>query len=148
MESINHDSWLSINGAASYLNLSPSFLRKQVRNQRIPFARPGGKVLRFRRSDLDPGFSRTAPAKRSPSNSRPLASRGGVSARFRLLPAYRPALLCRGIPVTVMIDSFFGVHPAVVRGGLWSKMKPGEKDLYVYRRGNTPTNRIANYFCS
>lgn len=31
-----------------------------------------------------------------------------------------------------MIDSFFGVHPHVIRSGLWAKMKPGEKDLYVY----------------
>jgi hypothetical protein len=31
-----------------------------------------------------------------------------------------------------MIDSFFGVHPFVLRSGLWLKMRPGEKDLYVY----------------
>jgi hypothetical protein len=34
--------------------------------------------------------------------------------------------------VTVMIDSFFGVHPCLVRSGTWRKMKPGEKDLYLY----------------
>lgn len=34
--------------------------------------------------------------------------------------------------LTVMLDSFFGLHPHVVRAGLWAKMKPGEKDLYVY----------------
>jgi hypothetical protein len=33
-----------------------------------------------------------------------------------------------GISVTVMLDSFFGIHPHVVRSGLWAKMKPGEKD--------------------
>lgn len=38
----------------------------------------------------------------------------------------------RGILMTVMLDSFFGVHPFVVRSGLWAKMKPGEKDLYVF----------------
>ena len=31
-----------------------------------------------------------------------------------------------------MLDSFFGLHPHVVRSGVWAKMKPGEKDLYVY----------------
>jgi hypothetical protein len=31
-----------------------------------------------------------------------------------------------------MIDSFFGVHPWVVRSGLWAKLKPGEVNLYVY----------------
>jgi hypothetical protein len=31
-----------------------------------------------------------------------------------------------------MLDSFFGVHPHVLRTGLWRKMKPGEKDLYLY----------------
>ena len=34
--------------------------------------------------------------------------------------------------MTVMIDRFFGVHPYVIRSGLWSKMKPGEKDLYIF----------------
>src|SRR6266568_2936722 len=31
-----------------------------------------------------------------------------------------------------MIDSFFGVHPHLLRSGLWRQMKPGEKDLYLY----------------
>lgn len=53
MESINRDIWLSIGEAAAYLKVSVSFLRKQVRQQRIPFARAGGKVLRFRRELLD-----------------------------------------------------------------------------------------------
>jgi len=34
--------------------------------------------------------------------------------------------------MTVMIESFFGLHPHVIRSGLWAKMKPGEKDLYVF----------------
>ena len=34
--------------------------------------------------------------------------------------------------MTVMIDSFFGVHPYLLRSGLWRDMKPGEKDLYLY----------------
>ena len=36
------------------------------------------------------------------------------------------------IELTVMLDSFFGLHPHVVCSGLWAKMKPGQKDLYVY----------------
>lgn len=31
-----------------------------------------------------------------------------------------------------MIDTFFGIHPHVIRSGLWANMRPGEKDLYVY----------------
>lgn len=38
----------------------------------------------------------------------------------------------QGILVTVMIESFFGVHPHVIRSGLFAKMKPGEVKLYVY----------------
>lgn len=34
--------------------------------------------------------------------------------------------------MTVMLDRFFGVHPHVIRSGLWARMKPGEKDLYVF----------------
>lgn len=45
--------WWNIHRAASYLGVSTSFLRKMVRQRRIHYARPGGKVLRFRKSDLD-----------------------------------------------------------------------------------------------
>lgn len=34
--------------------------------------------------------------------------------------------------MTVMIESFFGIHPFVVRSGVWAKMKPSERSLYVY----------------
>jgi hypothetical protein len=34
--------------------------------------------------------------------------------------------------VTTMLDRYFGVPQQVVRSGLWKKMKPGEKDLYIY----------------
>lgn len=34
--------------------------------------------------------------------------------------------------MTVMIDRFFGVHPEVVRSGVWASMKPGEQNLYIY----------------
>ena len=34
--------------------------------------------------------------------------------------------------MTVMIDSFFGVHPHVVRSGTWGSMKHGEKNLYIF----------------
>ena len=44
--------WCDIRTAARHLNVSVSFLRKQIRLRRIPFAR-AGKNLRFRKSDLD-----------------------------------------------------------------------------------------------
>lgn len=44
--------------------------------------------------------------------------------------------------MTVMIDSFFGIHPYVIRSGLWAKMKPGEKDLYIYLMERS------EYFCT
>lgn len=45
--------WLDIREAAAHLNVSVAFLRKSVRLNKVPFARAGTKVLRFRRSDLD-----------------------------------------------------------------------------------------------
>jgi len=36
------------------------------------------------------------------------------------------------LSMTVMLDSFFGVHPWLLRYGRWAKMKPGEKDLYLF----------------
>src|SRR5579863_5491458 len=41
--------------------------------------------------------------------------------------------LGKGEPcLTVMIDSFFGIHPWVVRSGLWAKLRPGEVNLYIF----------------
>lgn len=34
--------------------------------------------------------------------------------------------------MTVMIGSFFGVDPYIVRSGLWGRLKPGAIDLYIY----------------
>ena len=45
--------WFDIRSAATYLSVSVAFLRKAVRLGRIPYARAGSKILRFRRADLD-----------------------------------------------------------------------------------------------
>lgn len=49
----NVSDWCRIDAAAAYLGVSTSFLRKMVRERRIPFARAGSKVLLFRRKALD-----------------------------------------------------------------------------------------------
>ena len=43
---------LDATGAARYLSLSESYIRKAVANRRIPFVRIGKRTL-FRRADLD-----------------------------------------------------------------------------------------------
>jgi hypothetical protein len=69
------------------------------------------------------------------ANRRPRAVRGADlwdTREPRRLPSLH-RLITRGEPpLTVMIDSFFGVHPYLLRCGLWREMKPGEKDLYLY----------------
>lgn len=45
--------WWDIKQAAAYLGVSIAFLRKAVRLGKVPYARAGSKVLRFRRTDLD-----------------------------------------------------------------------------------------------
>lgn len=45
--------WWNIQQAAEYLGVSVAFLRKSVRLGRVPYARAGSKVLRFRRIELD-----------------------------------------------------------------------------------------------
>ena len=45
--------WWDIRIAARYLSVSVAFVRKAVRQKRIPFARAGSKNLRFRKSELD-----------------------------------------------------------------------------------------------
>ncbi len=44
--------WCDIREAAKHLAVSTAFLRKRVRLREIPYAR-AGKVLRFRKADLD-----------------------------------------------------------------------------------------------
>ena len=46
------EKWMNLREAAGHLSVSDSFIRKQVRLKRLPHAR-AGKVLRFRRADLD-----------------------------------------------------------------------------------------------
>lgn len=53
MEHQNEQAWWNIQRSAKYLNMSVAFVRKAVRQKRIPFVRVGTKVLRFRKQDLD-----------------------------------------------------------------------------------------------
>ncbi len=51
MEYHEDERWMTIKEAAGYIGVSTSFLRKHLR--RVPHARAGDKVLRFRKADLD-----------------------------------------------------------------------------------------------
>lgn len=44
---------LTLDEAARYLNISKSSLYKLTHKKQIPFNQPGGKVIFFRRTDLD-----------------------------------------------------------------------------------------------
>jgi len=52
-QQVTESGWWNIKQAAAYLGVSTAFIRKSVRLGRIPYARAGGKVLRFRRIELD-----------------------------------------------------------------------------------------------
>ena len=43
--------WLTIKEAAAHIGVSKSFIRKHLRQ--LPHARAAGKLLRFRKADLD-----------------------------------------------------------------------------------------------
>ena len=47
------DCWMTLRQASEYLAVSTNFVRKHVRLSKLPFARVGGKLLRFRKCDLD-----------------------------------------------------------------------------------------------
>jgi excisionase family DNA binding protein len=49
----NDAAWWNIKTSANYIAVSVAFMRKLVRQRRIPFVRVGSKVLRFRKQDLD-----------------------------------------------------------------------------------------------
>ena len=44
--------WLTTQEAAAFLRVSPDTLRRRVKEGRIKAYRPGGKNMRFKRSDL------------------------------------------------------------------------------------------------
>ncbi|MES2764722.1 MAG: helix-turn-helix domain-containing protein [Bacteroidota bacterium] len=45
--------FLSLSEAATYLNVSESFLYKAIAKRTIPFSKPNGKLIYFRQSDLN-----------------------------------------------------------------------------------------------
>ena len=51
----------NIRRAAHYLGMSEAFIRKAVRNRRIPFYRVGSKALRFRKEALDSWLEMNGP---------------------------------------------------------------------------------------
>jgi excisionase family DNA binding protein len=47
------DEYLTFEEGADYLNFSPSYLYKLTHQNKIPFYRPNGKKIRFKRSELN-----------------------------------------------------------------------------------------------
>ena len=45
--------WLTVPEAAAYLKISESALRTLVNRSRVPFCKPSGRMIRFKRSELD-----------------------------------------------------------------------------------------------
>src|SRR3977135_324008 len=52
-QSLIHKEIMSLNEAAVYMNISKSFLYKLTWKRKIPFYRPGAKIIFFKRIDLD-----------------------------------------------------------------------------------------------
>lgn len=50
---VYHKEWLTTSDAASYLNISVSYLYKLTMDREIPYSKPMGKVNYFDRADLD-----------------------------------------------------------------------------------------------
>ena len=51
------EEFLSFNEGADFLGLSPSYLYKLTHQNSIPFYRPGGKKIYFKRSELEKWIS-------------------------------------------------------------------------------------------
>ena len=45
--------WLTVPEAAAYLKVSDTALRTLVNRRRVPFHKPSGRMIRFKRSELD-----------------------------------------------------------------------------------------------
>jgi hypothetical protein len=58
--------------------------------------------------------------------------RSFVGRLYVLVKVHALWFLQVGGDMTVMIDRFFGLSQQVVKSGLWERMLPGEKDLYIY----------------
>ncbi|MEO5641831.1 MAG: helix-turn-helix domain-containing protein [Bacteroidia bacterium] len=55
---VAHKEMLSFDEARVYLHLSPSYLYKLTASRVIPYFKPGGKLVYFRRADLDEWLKR------------------------------------------------------------------------------------------
>lgn len=47
------DKYINIDEAAGYLGVNPSTIRSWIKNKDMPHHRVGGKLLKFKRSEID-----------------------------------------------------------------------------------------------
>ncbi len=53
MESHREDNYINIDEVAAYLGVKPSTIRSWIKNKNMPYHRIGGKLLKFKRSEID-----------------------------------------------------------------------------------------------
>lgn len=52
LSDIHHSRLIDVESAASMLDMSPAWVRQQVKDQRIPYVKLGGRI-KFRAEDID-----------------------------------------------------------------------------------------------
>ena len=50
---LNHKPFMSVNEVALYLDMSPDYIRTMTHNREIPFYKPNGKKLYFKKEEID-----------------------------------------------------------------------------------------------
>ena len=53
MTETNNENYISIDEAAAYLGVKPSTIRAWIKSKNMPHHRVGGKLLKFKRSEID-----------------------------------------------------------------------------------------------
>lgn len=53
MAEIKNDNYIGIEEAAEYLGVKASTVRSWIKKKNMPFHRVGGKLLKFKRSEID-----------------------------------------------------------------------------------------------
>lgn len=53
MENLHNDNYINIDEAAAYLGVKPSTVRSWIKKKGMPSHRIGGKLLKFKKSEID-----------------------------------------------------------------------------------------------
>lgn len=65
MDKLQKDNYINIDEAAEYLGVKPATIRSWIKNKAMPSHRVGGKLLKFKKSEIDEWVNRGCKEKKN-----------------------------------------------------------------------------------